>query len=268
MTFALPMYASPGNAVQDFAQALRAELRQRLPATWAERVPQTLEWPTDYLAHWLSPALLLSQSCGYPLTHALQGKVQLLGTFVYAVPGAEGIHCRSQIIRRREDTRDTLPAFRGSTVAYNGRDSQSGYNALRALIAPLAEQGRFFSDALETGAHLQSIRAVLDGRADIAAIDAVTWALALEAEPQWAHALTAWTDTAPYPGLPLITSTHTPAEVVAHLQNALHTVATAAPYAATRAPLHIAGFVKTTPEDYAVCRAMEKQAAALGVHQL
>ncbi|MDR7307414.1 PhnD/SsuA/transferrin family substrate-binding protein [Rhodoferax saidenbachensis] len=268
MAFALPMYFPPGKAVQGFAEALRAELQNRLPPAWAAHVPLALEWPTDYAAHWLSPSLLLSQSCGYPLTHALRGKVQLLGTFVYAVAGAQGIHCRSQIIRRRDDTRDTLAAFRGSTVAYNGRDSQSGYNALRALIAPLAEHGRFFSDALETGAHLQSIRAVLDGRADIAAIDAVTWALALETEPQWAHALTTWTETAPYPGLPLITAAHTPAEVAAHLQNALHTVATAAPYAATRAPLHIAGFVRTTPEDYAVCRAMEKQAAALGVHQL
>lgn len=261
MTAALPMYTARAGAVQTFWDALRSELS-------AQPLPATLEWPADYVAHWLSPALLLSQSCGYPLTHVLDGKVQLLGSFVYDVPGSHGIHSCSQIIRRRSDTRSTLPAFRGSTVAFNAPDSQSGYNALRALIAPLAEQGRFFGQALETGAHLHSIDAVLDGRADLAAIDAVTWALAQEARPELTRGLTVLGQTAPYPGLPLITSLYTQAATVARLQTALHTVATDARYAVVRAPLRIAGFVRSSRDDYAVCRTMEDEAAALGVHGL
>lgn len=261
MTVALPMYTARAGAVQAFWDALRGELP-------TQPLPATLEWPEDYVAHWLSPALLLSQSCGYPLTHVLDGQVQLLGSFVYNVPGSRGIFSRSQIVRRRSDVRSTLPAFRGSTVAFNAPDSQSGYNALRALIAPLAEQGRFFGQALETGAHLQSIAAVLDGRADLAAIDAVTWALAQEARPGLTEELTVLGQTAPYPGLPLMTSSTTPAETVAQLQQALHTVATDSRHAAIRAPLHIAGFVRSTLADYALCRRMEDEAAALGVHAL
>lgn len=265
MHVALPMYYPPPGAVQALWDALRTELQQVEPDTpW----PQVLDWPADYTAHWRTPRLLLSQTCGYPLTHALQGQVRLVGSFVYAVPGAQGIHCRSQLIRRRSDTRSTLAAFRGSTVAYNAPDSQSGYNALRALVAPLAEQGHFFGSAVETGAHLQSIAAVREGRADVAAIDAVTWALAKKAQPGLHEALVVLTQTAPYPGLPLITALHTPAAQIANLQDALHTLATAPHHADVRAALHIAGFVRSTLADYAVCRTMEDEAAALGVHRL
>lgn len=266
MSVALPMYYPAGNAVQVFWDALRAELLTQLPSSVS--LPEALAWPVDYHAHWLSPSLLLSQSCGYPFTHVLHGKVQLLGTFTYGVPGAQGIYCRSQVIRRRDDTRNTLAEFRGGTVAYNGRDSQSGYNALRALIAPLAAHGSFFGNALETGAHLQSALAVRDGRADIAAIDAVTWALAQNTSPVLTQGLKVLTETPPYPGLPLITSLQTPADVVLALQTTLHNVATQARFADIRAALHITGFVKTNLADYAQCNAMEDQAGALGVHTL
>ncbi|WP_294765937.1 PhnD/SsuA/transferrin family substrate-binding protein [uncultured Rhodoferax sp.] len=261
MTVGLPMYYPREGALQAFWDALRTELP-------GHSLPATLEWPDDYMAHWRAPTLLLSQTCGYPLVRGLRGSVQLLGSFVYDVPGAQGMDSRSQLICRRGDARSTLAAFRSSTVAFNAPDSQSGYNALRARIAPLAQEGRFFGRAIETGAHLQSIAAVLDGRADLAAIDAVTWALALEARPALAQALTVLDQTAPYPGLPLITALQTPAETVAQLQAALHTVATAARHAAVRAPLRITGFVRSTLEDYAVCETMEAQAWALGVYRL
>ena len=50
-------------------------------------------------------------------------------------------------------------------------------NALRAVIAPLAEGGRFFAEIIETGGHAASLDLVAAGGADVAAIDAVSLAL-------------------------------------------------------------------------------------------
>ena len=266
MSVALPMYrpADP-QAVQNFWDLLRPEIAMRLGPQHRLALPTTLEWPTDYNAHWRSPSLLLSQSCGYPLTHALRGQVHLLGTFTYRVRGAEGTACRSQIIHRCSDARRTLAQYQGSCVAYNATDSQSGYNALRALIAPLAQEGRFFGERLETGAHMESIAAVAQGKADLAAIDAVSWALAQDIWPALTQGLRVLMQSDAYPGLPLITSVHTPPAIVAVLQKALHHVATEPRYAAARRPLHIDGFVPTVLEDYAVCEHLRVHAAALGV---
>ncbi len=65
----------------------------------------------------------------------------------------------------------------------NGRDSQSGYSALRAIVAPYAGGGRMFSDVSVSGSHRASLRAVAEGRADVATIDAVCWAMAERHEP-------------------------------------------------------------------------------------
>ena len=71
----LPMYLSNRAALLALWQGLRAHLVRAGIAG----VPQALDWPNDHPAHWQDPQLLLSQSCGYPLTHALAGTVQLLG---------------------------------------------------------------------------------------------------------------------------------------------------------------------------------------------
>ena len=58
----------------------------------------------------------------------------------------------------------------------NSPDSQSGYNVLLKMVAPLSRDGRFFSAVAFSGSHRQSLRE-LQREADIAAIDCVTWAL-------------------------------------------------------------------------------------------
>lgn len=51
-------------------------------------------------ALWLSPQLLLAQTCGYPLMTQLRGKVQVVGRPVYQLPhSADGNHCSLLIAR-------------------------------------------------------------------------------------------------------------------------------------------------------------------------
>ncbi|QKJ87147.1 PhnD/SsuA/transferrin family substrate-binding protein [Paramixta manurensis] len=215
MQVSLPMYGLNRDAVNLFWQSLRA----RLLADEIE-APAALVWPQDLLPHWRQPDLLLSQTCGYPLVHLLP-QVRVLGAFHYAADGCEGPNYRSWIVVRADDNRQSLTAFRGATVAWNSEDSQSGYHALRALIAPLADQGRFFGDSRASGAHVNSMAMVRRGEADIAAIDCVTWALLKQEQPAALEGLRVIAQTDATPGLPLITHSNASDRQCLALQQAL-----------------------------------------------
>lgn len=260
MIAALPMYFAPLDAVQAFWSAVAALLRQQVDGD----IPQALTWPDDYHAHWLQPDLLLSQTCGYPLTTSLQGKVQLVGTFAYDVPQAQGIECQSVLICRSPDSRQTLADFAGCTLAFNGTDSQSGYNALRALLAQSGATPPFFGRSISTGSHGKSIAAVHTGQADMAAIDCVTWALWQRSNPALVADLRVFAHTDSYPGLPLVSALATPAATLQALQQALRTVACDAAFAALRAPLLIKGFAVTTLTQYQRCTQMQALALERG----
>ena len=260
----LPMYFNRDAKVQHFWTALAGLLRLK----GVRNVPTDLIWTEDLLPHWKRPDLLLSQTCGYPLVTQLKEQVQVLGTFLYRAPGCQGITCRSQVVVRQADATNPLQNFAGRTVAYNSQDSQSGYNSLRALIAPLARQGRFFGSHVESGGHLRSIDSVREGDADIAAIDCVTLAGVARYQPEKLTGLHVWGETAAYPGLPLVTSASTPAQEVAILREALADISSEPAYRSVCEPLLIDGFAVLGAADYQPCLAMREQALALGVEAL
>ncbi len=71
------------------------------PRTVLPAVPAALERGRDRDEQWRSPDLLLSQTCGYPLTHALAGRVDLVATPCYGVRGCEGADYRSLVVVAR-----------------------------------------------------------------------------------------------------------------------------------------------------------------------
>ncbi|WP_147321346.1 phosphate/phosphite/phosphonate ABC transporter substrate-binding protein [Rhodoferax lacus] len=271
MQAAMPMYFPPQAALQAFWAALATLLRAD-PRMVAADIPEVLTQAADCHVQWLEPDLLLSQACGYPLVTQLAGRVQLVGTFAYDAPGAEGTDCRSQLICRASDPRSSLEAFAGSTLAFNDTISQSGYNALRALVSRSATPRPFFAHTVMTGAHYRSIEAVRSGQADMAAVDAVSWALWQQDQQRdqtgRAAELRVFGQTDTYPGLPLITSLQTASEVLAALRQALQRIASDPAFAAVRAPLRITGFKATTPADYQRCLDMQALAFAAGLHTL
>ena len=261
---ALPMYLSKRQAVASLWDVLHTRLQQAACAD----VPRALDWPEDLLAHWRDPQLLLGQTCGYPLTHALAGAVQLVGVFRYNAPGCDGIFCRSQLVARTEDAGRSLADFRGLRVAFNSDDSQSGSNALRAAVAPLARNSRFFGEVIATGGHAASMAAVQQGRADIAAIDCVTLDGLRRNMPQTAAGLSTIGQTQAYPGLPLITGQSTSAADLRALQAVLAALVRDPAAADALAALGITGFQTLPLDTYQVCIDMRLQAQALGYAEL
>jgi len=261
---ALPMYLSKRQAVVSLWDVLQTRLRQ----AGCAGVPRALDWPEDLLAHWRDPQLLLGQTCGYPLTHALAGAVQLVGVFRYNAPGCDDIFCRSQLVARTEDAGRPLADFRGLRVAFNSDDSQSGYNALRAAVAPLARDGRFFGEVIATGGHAASMAAVQQGRADIAAIDCVTLDGLRRNMPQTVADLRTIDQTQAYPGLPLITGQSTSAAELQALQAVLAALVRDPAAADALAALGIVGFQTLPINTYQICIDMRLQAQALGYAEL
>src|SRR5689334_15826049 len=120
-------------------------------------LPTSLNRAGDPVDRLKADGLIFAQTCGFPLTHRLKDHVQLLATPRYAVPGCAGATYVSWIVVRRDDPAKTVADLRGKRVAYNDDGSQSGYNTLRGLIAPLAVGGKFFAAAIESGAHRSSM---------------------------------------------------------------------------------------------------------------
>jgi len=154
-----------------------------------------------YWTAWQAPDLVLSQTCGYPYRARLHGRVTLVGTPDYGIEGCAPGHYRSVFVARAADPRDGLAAFSGSRFAYNEDLSQSGWAAPQTYAAA---HGLHFPPVLRTGGHRLSAQAVAEGRADLAAIDAVTWRL-FRAHEGVTAVLRVVGQTDPSPGLPLIT---------------------------------------------------------------
>ncbi len=95
--------------------------------------------------------------------------MQLVGVPHYSAPGCEGYEYSSALIVRRDSAFRSLADLRGKVAGFNERGSQSGYNALRHAVAPLASGAAFFSAVIQTGRHEASIDAVSAGTIDIAA---------------------------------------------------------------------------------------------------
>jgi ABC-type phosphate/phosphonate transport system substrate-binding protein len=176
-----------------------------------------LSRPADYTAPWLRDDLLFAQTCGYPFTHALKGKVAYVATPHYAADGCEGANYRSILFAREARP---LAAFRNTIAAVNTPDSMSGMLALKLVFAPHAEGGRFFAGAVETGGHLASLAAVQQGRADVCAIDCICVALARRYRPAALEGLTEIARSPEVPGLPWITKAGDPEAIRQALRNA------------------------------------------------
>ena len=244
--------------------ALWRYLANKLGDTGVRDIPAELTWPDDLHTHWKDPTLLLSQACGYPLVAELEHRVRVVGTFRYNVAGCDGAQCRSVLIARNDESCQGLADFRGRTVVYNSTDSQSGYNSLRALIAPLSVNGQFFGNHRKSGSHRKSVDMVRDGLADIAALDCVSFAGFLRYAPEAARGIRVIGYSAPYPGLPLITTRSTSEATFSTMRAMLSAAVRDLAQSPLLSDLFIEGFEPLDFRDYQTCADMRDYAVGLG----
>jgi ABC-type phosphate/phosphonate transport system substrate-binding protein len=228
--------------------ALWTAIAARLNAAGVE-VPATLDRARLADDMWADRRLVLSQTCGYPYATRLRGSVRLVGTPVYDVEGCEGPLYSSAIVARRGESGERLSDFPGRLFAFNRRDSLSGYVGPRAAMREAGLDLKSFRWT-ETASHRASVRAIADGLADIAAIDAVCWALANEHEAEAAGRLKVLEWTRKRPGLPFVTARGRSATELKHLRSAIAAALADPETAAARRALHLAGVTIVEETDY------------------
>ena len=262
---ALPMYDFPWTAdAQDALwRALAGRLRQ---AGIAAPLALTRSRPLQEL--WRDPRLLFGQTCGYPYVTSLADRVSLIATPSYVFDGCEGANHCSFIVARRDDARVALREFRGARAAVNGWDSNSGMNLFRAAVAPLAGGAAFFASVEVTRSHAASLSAVANGKADIAAIDCVTFGLLSRARPDLAEAVAVVARSPLSPGLPYIASASLSPGLIAAVRAALRATLSDPALSATLAVLGLSGAVVLRRDDYLPVEALERGAAELGYPEL
>ncbi|HEY2890915.1 MAG TPA: PhnD/SsuA/transferrin family substrate-binding protein [Dongiaceae bacterium] len=262
----LPMY----NPAEDpgASAALWRGIAHHLIRAGIPDVPERLLDRPPIPDHWLSGDLLFSQTCGYPLTHALKDRVQLLATPCYAAEGCEGSGYCSFVIVGAESSAATLADLRGKRLAFNTPDSQSGMNALRGLVAPIAERKKFFGDVIETGSHSASLAHVASGKADVAAIDCVSFALFSRHGRADIRRVRVLCRTASAPNLPFITARSTPPERVQRLRDGLRAAMADPALAGARQALLLSDIMLLPESAYQPLLDMERDAERLGYPRL
>lgn len=232
-----------------------------------ESVPPALNWnaPFDALR---SPELLLGQTCGYPLTHALAGVVELVATPAYSADGCSGADYCSLIVVSEDDPAAALEELRGAVCAYSRRDSHSGYNALRAAIAPLSHGGAFFSRVVASGMHARSIGLVARGEANVCAVDCVTHALLARYRPHALAGTRVMARTERAPGLPYVTRAGAGRDTLRRLRDGLQAAASDAGLADARESLLLAGVVVLGEDAYRRIVDMEVSARDAGYPEI
>jgi len=200
---------------------------------WIAPDPATL--PPDELDFhklWLHPALLFAQTCWVPMELGLSSHVQVIGQPSYdAYEGGQGeLYSSALVMRTGEGSEARSPAdgnallpldlMRGKRFTFNSLDSMSGMIGLTRDLQAAGESLDIFSSRSESGGHRASIVTVAEGRADVAAIDCESWALAQRFEPGARKvAIVGW--TARRKGLPFITARTTPEKTVRAMREAL-----------------------------------------------
>jgi ABC-type phosphate/phosphonate transport system substrate-binding protein len=205
--------------------------------------------------------LLIGQCCGYDVVYGFASCVKVVATPRYAAPGCEGASYCSFVLVRHDCKADSLDGLRGSVCAINSFNSHSGTNALRALVAPLAHNGRFFSEVKVSGAHMNSLALLHAGEAQVMAMDCVLYALLNQHRPSALEGIRVICWSEPVPAPPIITSAATEHDVITKFSEVLAAALSDKDAHAAKATMLLDGFEFLPLEAYS--RIIDIEGAAL-----
>ena len=219
LSASFPMYDF--EEVRGAHDVLWNSVARSLERAGVEGIPGALDRSRSVHELWTDPGLLLSQCCGADLVGRYAGTLTLVATPLYQAPGCDGSDYSSVVLVAEDSCATEISDLRDAVCVVNSRESHSGANALRALVAPLNRQGRVFSRIVTSGSHPASVATVARGDADIAAIDCVTYAHLERYRPSLLRGTRPLCYTARAPGIPFVTRAGSDANRIRHLQSAL-----------------------------------------------
>jgi ABC-type phosphate/phosphonate transport system substrate-binding protein len=209
--------------------------------------------------------------CGYPWALA-PTKPQLLAAPVPSPPryGDRPVYVTDFVVRADGPHRTLADTF-GGTIAYSTEHSHSGYNAPRyhLLGYRTAERPTLFGAVQGPFVRqLPCIEAVVEGRADVAAVDGYGLDLLRRHAPEVAGRVRVVETTITAPSAPLVAAPRIDAASGARLTAALVSAHEAPELRATLDDLLLARFVRVAAGDFQVFLDRERAAEAAGYPKL
>jgi ABC-type phosphate/phosphonate transport system substrate-binding protein len=209
--------------------------------------------------------------CGYPWALAKE-RPSLLAAPVPSPPryGGKAVYF-SDFIVRAESSHKTLEDTFGGTIAYSTEHSHSGYNAGRFHLLRYRTPARpvLYSRVLgPIGRQVPVIDAVIEGKADVAAIDGYALDLLRRHGNERAAKVRVVATTVAAPSAPLVASPTLSVAARSGLSDALCSLHEAPEMASTLDELLLARFVRVAPEDFEVFLERQRAAEAAGYPKL
>jgi ABC-type phosphate/phosphonate transport system substrate-binding protein len=209
--------------------------------------------------------------CGYP--YALRANRPALLAAPVPSParfGGKAVYVTDFIVRA-DGPHQRLEDTFGSTIAYSTEHSHSGYNAARYHLLRYRSALRPALFAQVKGPYIRQravIQAVLDGEADVAAIDGYAHDLLRRHDPAVAERLRVVATTAPAPSPPLVASPSMDRHARARLTTTLTTAHEAPDLAAVMRDLLLLRFDPAVEGDFQLFLDWQAVAVAAGYPQL
>ena len=220
---------------------------------------------------WARPDMACVFMCGYPWA-LRESRPHLLAAPVPSPPrfGGRPDYVSDFIVRADSRFHGLADTF-GGTIAYSTEHSHSGYNAPRFHLLPHRTASRPQLYATVLGPFIRQrpvIDAVLDGRADVAAVDGYGLDLLRHHEPDLVARLSVIATTVPAPAPPLVASPGIDAATRERVMAALLSVHEAPGMATTLDALLLARFVRVEPGVFEIFLERERAAEAAGYAKL
>jgi ABC-type phosphate/phosphonate transport system substrate-binding protein len=183
----------------------------------------------------------------------LREKVKVVGAFTLDVPGARGHRYRSVLVGRDRRSLAELAAS-GAVVVANSEDSLSGWISFLAAVdaagvGDVATPG-WPGEVVWSGAHIESVRRLRDGSADVACIDPLSLHHITRLYPDLVSGLHQIGHGPLVPSPPVIVPSETPDALVDSLRDAFTRAMSDAAAAEARGELCIDGFVSLDRTEY------------------
>jgi phosphonate transport system substrate-binding protein len=156
------------------------------------------------------------------------------------------------VVLRNDAPFQAFSELEGGSWAYNDACSLSGYYSLLNKLAESGADESFFDNVLCSGSHLNSIEAVLSGKADAAAIDSNVLRIRFREAPDLRYKLRVIESWGPYPIQPVVVSSTLNPELKQRLRAAFLSTEQDQQTRQTLKQFGLSRFVAADPEDYSL----------------
>lgn len=133
---------------------------------------------------WSAPNLLISQACGFDVVTTYKDQLQIIAAPSYTIDGLKKGNYFSYLVTSEDSPALDLSYFMGKKLAINSHHSHSGMNIFRCVLKSEMENFNFAENLIISGAHIRSLQLIKQKKADLAAIDGVTYHLLEKHDPE------------------------------------------------------------------------------------